>query len=207
MNDADEGGGCMTRRRALLLGALALSGLVLQGHAPYGQWSVYRKKHLLILTTKVDPQSFDLGKKLAAYLSKILPESRAQVSRAPHKTRIASLISSKQMELALMRPDDAAALRAGTAPYEDYGPVPLNVLMAMDDFLLVCREDFAPLHAWLIAEALSRKDSGIAARPAQSAKPESPDPHLPLHQGTVMFLSGAAMPPAPEPVPDGHTHD
>jgi hypothetical protein len=207
MKNINQGGGRITRRRVLHFGAVALAGLVLQGHAPYGQWSVYRKKHLLILTTKADPESFELGKKLAAHLMKFLPESRAQVSRAPHKARIASLISSKQMELALMRPGDAAALRAGAAPYEDYGPVPLNVLMAVDSFLLVCRDDFAPLHAWLIAEALTRKDADFAARPAKAAKPESPDPHLPLHPGAVLFLSGAATPPPPAPVADGHNHD
>jgi hypothetical protein len=190
----------------LRLGVLACAGGLLQAHAPYGQWSVYRKKHLLILTTKVDPESFELGKAVSAYLLKNLPDSRAQVSRAPHKARIASLISSKQMHLALMRPDDAAALRAGTEPYQDYGPVPLLVLAGVGDFLLICRDDFAPLHAWLIMQTLSLGDAGFKVVPGSGAKPESPDSRLPLHPGSVLFLSGAAAPPPPEPVPDGHKH-
>ena len=57
--------------------------------------------------------SFELGKRLAEVLADRLPSSKAQVSRAPHNERIASLISSHQMDVALMRRDDAAALRKG----------------------------------------------------------------------------------------------
>ncbi len=196
------GGGAVSRRRLLVS---ALAGIAVMGHTPYSQWAVYRKKHLLILTTKVDPDSFVLGKKVADVLLRQLPESRAAVSRAPHKERIASLISSKQMDLALMRPDDAAALRAGAAPYADYGPVELMSLAGVGNFLLVCRDDFAELHAYLVVKALATPGSGLVVLPASAKSPQPPDARLPLHSGSIAFLSGAASPVrAPETADHDH---
>lgn len=199
MNSPGRGGGLVARRRFLKLTLAGFAGLAVSGHAPYGQWGVYRKKHLLILTTRADPASFELGQKVAAALLRELPESMAQVSRAPHKARIASLLSSHQMDLALMRPDDAAALREGGAPYADYGPMPLMTLLGIDDFLLVCREDFAGLHAWLIAEALSASGADFTVIPSKSELPAAPDPRLPLHPGAFAYFSGRPRPAAPTP--------
>ena len=191
--------GLATRRRLLTLALAGVAGMVGAAHAPYGQWGVYRKKHLLILTTRVDPASFELGRKVAAALLHELPESQAQVSRAPHKARIASLLSSRQLDLALMRPDDAAALREGKAPYADYGPMPLMTLLGIEDFLLVCRDDFASLHAWLIAEALSEAVTGLSVKPSRSERPGPPDLRLPLHPGAIAYFSGKPRPEAPAP--------
>ncbi|MGQ0484006.1 MAG: hypothetical protein ACT4SY_01430 [Hyphomicrobiales bacterium] len=198
------GGGLTTRRRFVQLTLAGLAGLAVSGHAPYGQWGVYRKRYLLILTTRADPASFELGRKVAAALLRELPESKAQVSRAPHKARIASLLSSHQLDLALMRPDDAAALREGLAPYADYGPMPLVTLLGIEDFLLVCRDDFAALHAWLIAEALSAAADGFTVKPDRLSPPAAPDPRLPLHPGVIAYFSGGAKPEAPSP---SYAHD
>jgi hypothetical protein len=203
-------GGLAARRRFLKLTLAGFAGLASSGHAPYGQWGIYRKRYLLILTTRADPASFELGRKVAAALLRELPESRAQVSRAPHKARIASLLSSHQMHLALMRPDDAAALREGQAPYVGYGPMPLMTLLGIEGFLLVCRDDFAALHAWLIAEALSASGAELTVKPGKSEQPTAPDPRLPLHPGAIAFFSGAAKPKAPKPSHENdgkHVHD
>jgi hypothetical protein len=98
------------------------------------------------------------------------------------------------MDVALMRPDDAAALREGKAPYGEYGPMPLMTLVGIDDFLLVCRDDFASIHAWLIVEALSAADLGLTIRPERAARPIAPDPRLPLHYGAVAYFSGGPKP-------------
>jgi hypothetical protein len=102
----------LSRRRTLRLALLGALSLLAGGHAPYGQWGVYRKRYLLILTSRDDATSYELGTQIAAVLAERLPESRARVSRAPHKQRIASLISSKQMDVAVMPRDDAANLRS-----------------------------------------------------------------------------------------------
>lgn len=182
------------RRSALRLVFAGAASLAVGGHAPYGQWGVYRRRFLLILTTREDPPSYDLGERVAAQLAERLPDSQARVSRAPTKARIASLLSTHQMDLALMRPDDAAALRDGVAPFAEYGPVPLHAIVAIGDYLLVCRDDFSARHAWLIADALTQGTG--APRPAPP-----PDPHVPPHPGAHAYFTGRAM---PDPLPDAH---
>lgn len=200
----------LSRRRVVGLGLAAGAWLLLGGHVPYGQWGVYRKRYLLILTDREDPPSFELGGRIAAVLAKRLPESRARVSRAPHRERIASLISSKQMDVALMRRDDAAALRLGAPPFADYGPVPLHAIAGIGEYLLVCRDDFPARHAWLVADALSRGRGALPAvlSPAPAAAGWS-DARVPLHPGARAYFAGG---PQPDPEPGGghdedHAHE
>ncbi len=190
-----------SRRTALRLALAGAAWLLAGGHAPYGQWGVYRRRYLLILTTRADPPSFELGKRVAEILVDGLPGSNAQVSRAPHKERIASLIGTKQLDLALMRRDDAAALREGAPPFAGYGPVPLHTIIGLGDFLLVCRDDFAARHAWLIAETLSQNRGAFAeALLPVAGSAEPPDPRVPLHPGALAYFAGD---PAPAPEPAG----
>jgi hypothetical protein len=191
----------LSRRSTLRLVLIGAASLLAGGHAPYGQWGVYRKRFLLILTTREDPTSHELGTRIAALLAERLPESGARVSRAPHKERIASLLSSKQMDVALMHRDDAAGLRAGTSSFSDYGPVPLQMIVAIGgDYQLVCRDDFPDRHAWLIAEALSKDQHSIRLSGAAS------DGRVPVHPGAQAYFSGAPL-PAAEPATDlGHDH-
>jgi TRAP-type uncharacterized transport system substrate-binding protein len=187
-------GGRLSRRGALrliLIGAISLGA---GGHAPYGQWGVYRKRYLLILTTRSDPTSYELGTQIATILAERLPDSRAQTSRAPHKERIASLISSKQMDVALMLRDDAAALRAGAPPFS-FGPVSLHTIVGLGDYLLVCRDDFPARHAWLICEAIS-KDRHVIRVPLSPLAPAaaSPDARVPLHPGAAAYFMGRPLP-------------
>jgi TRAP-type uncharacterized transport system substrate-binding protein len=186
----------ISRRRTLGLALLGAVSLLAGGHAPYGQWGVYRKRNLLILTARDDPTSYELGTQIAAVLAESLPESRARVSRGPHKQRIASLMSSKQMDVAVMHRDDAANLRAGASPFADYGPVPLHTIVAVGDYRLVCRDDFPGRHAWLIAEALSKHQHSFGDSIRVSG--EAPEARVPLHPGAQAYFSGRPL-PAPEP--------
>jgi hypothetical protein len=202
---AADGRASPGRRAVLRLAAAGAAWLVTGGHAPYGQWGLYRKRFLLILTNRADPPSFELGKIIAAVLAERLPESRARVSRAPHGERIASLLATKQMDVALMRPADAAALRAGARPFADFGPVPLETIVGVGDFLLVCRNDFPARHAWLVAAALAAARGVLPAalRPVASAA-DAPDPRVPLHAGARGYFAGAPAPP-PDPA-EIHDH-
>jgi hypothetical protein len=169
--------------------------MLLCGHAPYGQWGVYRRRYLLILTARADPPSYELGKRVAEVLADRLPSSKAQVSRAPHKERIASLISSQQLDVALMRRDDAAALRQGSPPFAEHGPVKLFTVVGIGEYLFVCRDDFAARHAWLVAEALDKSRSALPDLLLPSgASSEPPDARIPLHPGALGYFTGAPMP-------------
>jgi hypothetical protein len=199
----------MPRRRELLrMAAAGAAAILFCGHAPYGQWGVYRRRYLLILTSRADPPSFELGKRVAEVLADRLPSSKAQVSRAPNKERIASLISSHQMDVALMRRDDAAALRQGRPPFAEHGPVKLFTIVGIGEFLLVCRDDFAARHAWLIAEAFDKSRDVLPELllPRVSTS-EPPDSRIPLHPGALVYFTGAPMPGLEPHGHEDHTHE
>lgn len=183
-------------RRLMLRLALAFAAAVaVAGHAPYGQWNVYRKRNLLILTSRADAPTFPLGKRVAEVLAAHLPSSKAQVSRAPTRERVASLISTEQMDVAVMSPEDAAALGAGHAPFAAYGPVPLRLLAALDGYLLLCREDFPAPHAYLVAATLSENRAALGGGTA----PLDPGAigariAVPVHRGARAYFDGRPPP-------------
>ena len=186
----------MTRRVLLQTLAAGVALVALAAHTPYKQWAVYRKRHLLILTSRGDPGSFALGQRVAEVLAAELPASRADVTRAPHWARVASLITTGQMDVALMTRPGAAALMTGDAPFADYGPYPLRALVGIGDYLLVCRATFPERHAYLVARTLSdhRARLPVALSPAGGGGAAA-DATVPTHPGAIAFFSGR---PAPE---------
>ncbi len=186
----------MISRRKFLgttLGATAF--VVAGGHTPYRQWEVYRRKHLLIGTCRADEPTYPLGKHIAATLDEFLPESKARVSRAPDQIRLASLITTGQLQIVLFSKDDVAALREGAAPFEDYGATELRALFRFGDHYLVTRPDFPDRHAWLVAKTLTERVSDF-----DDAAPVDSDMRLtPVHPGALAFAAGAPE-PAPPPV-------
>lgn len=177
----------------LLLGAAAL----LPGHTPYRQWVVYRKRHLLILASKQDKQAYTLSRALAGHLAAILPASRARPSRAANSERMASLLSTGQMDVAVLTPAEAGAMRAGEGPSQGYGPIDLRLLLELDDrHLLVARAAFPAAHAYRVGKALD-------LAPDQEALPGLRLPRegavLALHPGIAAYIDGQ---PEPELVED-----
>ena len=65
-------------------GVLAVTplGLAARADMPCRQWVVYRRKHLLVGTTRANPEGYRLGNELAATLVTELPSSRARLTRA-----------------------------------------------------------------------------------------------------------------------------
>lgn len=185
-----------TGRRALLRSAFALAvAIATMGHAPYGQWNVYRKRNLLILTSRSDGPSFAIGERVAAVLAKHLPESRARVSRAPNARRVASLISTRQMDVAVLSRNDAAGLFAGRGLFAEFGPVPLRTIVLLGDYLLVCRDDFAPLHAYLLAETLMENPGELHVTvSAPDPEKRSGDLIVPIHPGARDYFEGRPPP-------------
>ncbi len=181
----------MNRRRALHL-ALRLTGgaaaaLLLGGHSPYGQWVVYRKKHLLIGCHREDPETYALAKQAVELLEAHLPAAKSRVARAPDAGRLASLLGTAQLDVAILRRVDAAAMREGSGRFAPYGAIALRALTPLGGRLLVARADFPERHAWLVTAALAGSDLAPAATP-------SGDPGLPWHPGSRAFLEGRPEP-------------
>lgn len=169
-------------RRAFLAG---VAGLLVTGpaagHTPYKQWVVYRKRHLLIATDRSTEGSYALGKKLAAALKSLVPDSRARVARAPDNRRIASLLATAQFDVALLPRGEAVALARGKRPFVNHGPVELRALYVSGRFILVSRGDFPSEHAYLVTQALVKR-FGIDRVATFEAG-------LPVHPGSAEFLA------------------
>jgi hypothetical protein len=114
------------------------------------------------------------------------------VSRAPDQTRLASLITTGQIEVIVLSHADAAALSDGRAPFAEFGPTPLAALFTFGEHVLVTRPDFPDRHAWLVARTLTEHAGEIdGAAPAQAGA-------LPVHPGALAYAEGAPEPPAGE---------
>jgi hypothetical protein len=189
-------GSIAASRRLILALALGASMPLMMGHTPYRQWQVYRRKHLLIGTHRVDPVSYRLGQKIAAALAGALPQSRARVTRGPDAVRLASLLTTNQLDVILLASDEVGALAEGRAPFDLIGATELRTLATTGGHHLIVRTDFSARHAWRIARSLP-----------PILEPRA-TPGAPLHPGVVAFLDGAPMPPESpdELVPADHVH-
>ncbi len=182
----------MDRRSFLARGGAAAATLLLCGHSPYRQWLVYRQTHLVILTSRDDPDGDALGERVAAVLREALPESRARVARGPRIERIASLLSSHQADVAVLSRSSALAMYRGARPFDAFGPVPLRVLVEDTSHQLVCRDDFLVQHAWLVAEAVMRDAGRGALRVPLRADAKQ---GIPPHAGALAFAEGQPLEP------------
>jgi len=166
---------------------LTAGALALGGHTPYGQWVVYRKKHLLIGCHKADPETYDLAKAAVAVLAEHLPAASARVARAPDARRLASLIGTGQMEVAILSPGDAAAMSVGQGRFEPYGEIPLGIIAPVGARLLVAHGDFPARHAWLLSRSLLGTIPSEGGRQAVALS-------VGWHPGAQAYLSGDPEP-------------
>lgn len=180
----------MKRRRLLQAGLAGAAAFLASGHTPYNQWTVFRKRHLLVGTCKADPRSYPLGQQIVEVLATHLPDSKARVSRAPDQWRLASLLTSEQFEVILLSTEETAALATGRSPFEDFGAVPLRSLHGFGDHLLLCRPDFPDRHAFLVTATLVEHAATIAGAKASDRSTS----HAPLHPGGQAFRDGKAPP-------------
>jgi hypothetical protein len=182
----------------LRLGLAGTAALLCAGHTPYRQWVKYRQQHLLIMSDKTDPPSYPLSLAVAATLLEHLPASQARASRAIDLGRVASLLTTGQIEVALMRPADAVALAAAKPPMAGYRPVALRVLVALGEHLLVCRADFPDNHAYLVSAAIEENRGEIRDQVAELNDPVAIPETVPLHAGARAYRDGEPLPDPPE---------
>lgn len=109
--------------------------------------------------------------------------------------RIGSLISTKQLDVALLSRNNAAAMLRGLPPFVEYGPVPLRTIIELGDYLLVCRDDFPARHAYLVARTLSVHHANLtSALMTATQTAEKPTAEVPMHPGVSAYLKGRPLP-------------
>ena len=159
-----------------------------RGHTLYGQWVAYRRKHLLVGCHRRDPETYALAKRLVAELAESLPAAKARPARAPHPERLASLLGTDQLDIAILSARDCAGMAAGQGRFEPYGALPLRLLAPYGGHLLIAHARFPDRHAWAVRAALSDHDD---ASPAQG------NPALDWHPGAAAWQAGKPQPEKP----------
>lgn len=147
-------------RRNLLRGALAcIASLTLpfraaHAHSPYRQWDIFRKRHLQILTSRSDLEGDSTGDVWVELLLERLPLSQAMISRARDMRRVASLLKTDQAKLAVLSYADAQVMVSGVAGFEEYLPMPLQLMLDNGKHVLVARDNLPLHHAFVITATL-----------------------------------------------------
>jgi len=183
------------KRRAFLLSlpALALSMSFtreVSAHTPYRQWKILRQRFLLVHSSRSDPVSDEIAESMVEILDRVLPKARAMVARAPDEQRIASLMTTGQAVLAVMRTGLAVDLYRSDGAFRDFEGGQLRSLVSVGDHLLVSVTSFPRHHAWLVTSALAENGSELGVRlPDWSAA----DGEVPLHDGARAFANGESL--------------
>ena len=177
----------MNRRELLGAVALLVSAQGVRAHTPYGQWVVYRKKHLLIGSHRADPETYALANKLIDVLATHLPGAKSRAARAPTAQRLASLIGTDQLDVAVLRRSDAIAMLNGSGKFAPYGRVAIRQMARLGPHILVAHKRFQARHAWLVARALNA--GSIVNKAEQKA-----DSEIEWHPGNLSYLQGKPEP-------------
>lgn len=179
------------QQAASLLAAGALPAFTVspaQAHTPYAQWDVFRKRHLQLLTSHADLAGDDIGDIWVEILRAKLPLSRAMVSRAHDMPRIAALLKTNQSKLAVLSYMHARMMFTGEPPFQDYAPMPLEVLVDDGKYLLVARSDLPLHHGFLITATLMSE-----AEKLHLIDPGKGRFGMQLHAGARAFLNGEKL--------------
>ena len=180
-----------SRRAVLRLAIGALTTLGVGGHTPYGQWTVYRRRNLFIVASRDDLEALRLARWLAQGLSRELPESHAKATRASDSVRIASLLATGQLDVAVLSQSDAARMLAGSEEYAAIGAVPIRAVSDFGSNVVVAVESFKTQHAYLLAGAIEHLRPTL---PGFTRDVSSQPTRLPVHLGAAAYRNGAELP-------------
>jgi hypothetical protein len=159
-------------------------------HSPYRFWDVFRKINMQILTSHADYVGDDIGDAWVATLRENLPLSRAMVSRAHDMTRIASLLKTDQVKMAVLSYMHARLMFTGQPPFEDFAPLPLEILVDNGKYLLVTRPNLPLYHGFLVTTALMED-----AEKLQLVNPDKGRFGMAVHAGAQVYYRGEKLEP------------
>ena len=158
-------------------------------HTPYRQWTVLRQRFLLVHSSRTDPVSDAIADQIVEILDRVLPQANAMVARAPDEQRIASLITTGQAVIAVMRADRAVDLFRRQGEFKDYQGEMLRALVEIDDHIVVTTEAFPRRHGWLVTSALVEGGGQLGVRVVTDSTGSDVLPH----EGALAFARGEPL--------------
>ena len=170
----------MLRRTFLCAMSAALLSVTAKAHSPWGQYAVYRQKHLLVLSTRDDLKSYGYSKLLVEVINKEAPEAKARPARAVNLERAYNLLRTDQFQFALLSSGNIESMRTAIGPFEDRPPVDLKTIYQFDELEFVVRAEFPSELVGIITDAVL---SNIATLPG-ALPPEELLKFTTLHEGS-----------------------
>ncbi len=169
----------MLRRSFICMLPALLVPQAAHAHSPWGQYAVYRQKHLLVLSTRDDPDSYDFSKLLVAAINKSAPEASARPARAVNLERAYNLLRTDQFQFAVLSKANIKAMRTASGVFSDKRPVDLRTIYRFDDLEFVVLANFPARLVSVVTEAVLSNISTLpgAAPPKDLLKLET------LHAG------------------------
>ena len=128
--------------RLLILTLFALHPALILAHSPWGQFQVYRQKHLLVLSTRDDLPSYPYSKKLVNALNKSVPEAKARPARAINLERAYNLLRTNQFQFALLSKANIEMMRSASDQFEGKDKIDLKTIYEFGDLEFVVQPDF-----------------------------------------------------------------
>jgi len=159
------------------------------GHAPWGQWQVYRMRHMLLLSVIEDPKSYPFSKTIIESLEETLPEARARPARARGFRRVYNLLSTDQMPLVVLSKNNAISLLYGSGVFSEFPPVTMQVVYNFGELVLLARPKMPDSHTWRITDAIIRSGKFM---------PSINNAEIPIHNGSNVRFLNLPMPEEPK---------
>ena len=143
----------LKRRSFLCLLSIGWPSIVV-AHSPWGQYQVYRQKHLLVLSTRDDSESYPYSKKLVEALNVAVPSAKARPARAVNLERAYNLLRTDQFQFAILSSSNVSMLRRGIGQFEGRQTIDLRTIYEFGELEFVVRADFPENLVAVIAQGV-----------------------------------------------------
>ena len=110
-------------------------------HSPWSRYVVYRQKHLLIMSSRADPDSYLYSELLIKAINREEPSAAARPARAQDLNRCYDLVATDQMQFMLLPRSVTTEMLGGQGGFADKDPLPVKVLYEFGDLTLSVRND------------------------------------------------------------------
>lgn len=144
-------------------------------HSPWGQYTVYRQKHLLILSSKTDPDSYPFSELLVKAINREEPSAKARAARAKNLDRCHSLFLTNQMQFMLLPHQTTVEMREGTGQFSGRDALPIKTIYEFGDLTFSVRSDMDPNIVRIVTYSILEQLDSLpdASKPAEMLKIES----------------------------------
>ena len=176
------------KRRSFLFATLLAAPSVF-GHSPWGQYVVYRQKHLLIMSSKTDPNSYPYSEVLAEALNRAEPSSKARPARAKSLERCYNLFSTNQMQFMLLPRDATVQMMLGSGEFAGKPPLLMFTIYEFGDLVLSVHPEIESNIIRIVTHAVLEQLAYLPSAAKPEAMLKTSNLHVDSYTAIVTFLA------------------